>query len=129
MESFTQMADRFMRENLSRSSQSGAQKANYAQKGPDGSLANHEPTAWEDDFHSWGLSHCTFQERSFHSIRHLHGLFCNWCISTDRVPCRSDTFESLLHSEGFCFADGLVYGLRPAEPQPQRSSNPKGKQQ
>ena len=130
MESFTQMADRWISENLPASRvHSVAKEAKYAKEAASASMFDHNPAAWEDDFHNWGLSDCTFRERSFHSIRHLHALFCEWCISTDRVPCRLDTFESLLYSEGFCFADGLVYGLRPAEPQPQRTTNPKGKKQ
>jgi hypothetical protein len=73
----------------------------------------HDHSAWEDDFHTWGLANCQFRERSFHSIRHLHGLFCDWCLANERVPCRLETFQRLLFTEGFVYADGLVYGLVP----------------
>ena len=80
-------------------------------------LAEHDPDAWHDDFSSWILAHCIFRDRVFWSVRHLHGLFCAWCLSTDRVPCRLDTFEALLRGEDFLLADGLIAGVMPKEKQ------------
>jgi hypothetical protein len=78
---------------------------------PEGSMLDHDPTGWLEDFHRWALSCCFWRERSFQSVRSLHDDFCEWAAAHDSVPCRSNTFERLLAEEGFVFADGLVYGL------------------
>lgn len=115
MESFTDMADRWIRENLPLVEPvADARKAHYAQEAPNGGLAQHDPTAWDEDFGTWLEAKCTYRDRIFWSVRHLHGLFCTWCISNDRVPCRRDTFEQLLAAYDLVFADSLVYGLMPA---------------
>jgi hypothetical protein len=100
---FSEMADRWMRENMPPKS--------VPTEPPAQGMAIHDPAAWAEDFHRWALSRCIFRDRCFGGIGALQRDFCEFQVLRDEVPCTGRTFEALLKEAGFFFADGLVYGL------------------
>lgn len=108
MESFTQMAEDWIRENLP--PEDRPQVAPEATRATEG-MRSHAPDAWNEDFLIWVLDRCCWRDRCSGGVGALHRDFCNWAIAQDSVPCRLDTFALLLEQQGFLSADGLVYGL------------------
>jgi hypothetical protein len=75
------------------------------------SMERHDHQAWQPEFERWATTECLFRDHSWQSISSLHVAFCEWAIRTRSIPCRRDTFERLLESEGFFVADGMVLAL------------------
>jgi hypothetical protein len=74
-------------------------------------MEEHDHLAWAEDFDSWALTDCRYQENGCQSMSSLHVAFAEWAIQNHSVPCRRDVFEQLLSSGGFSVSDGLVLGL------------------
>jgi hypothetical protein len=75
------------------------------------SMADHNASAWAEDFHRWALTRCVWHDRCFGGIGALHRDFCEWAIAHESPPCNRQTFERLLHEMGLLIADGLASGL------------------
>lgn len=75
-----------------------------------------DPEAWRQPFALWLQSACVRHWRVSGGVGALHRAYCDWEITRDGVPCKRETFETLLRERGFTLrafpgvllADGLA---------------------
>lgn len=61
----------------------------------------HDPAEWRAPFAEWLQSACVRHSRVSGGVRALHHAYCEWEIARGGVPCRPETFETLLREHGF----------------------------
>ncbi len=113
MDTFTRMADEWIRAHCPEIGNETPQRNSSIDCGIEAAAVTHDPNyvAWLPEFEAWVAEQCFFRDRCFGGVGSLHVHFAEWCVKSGSVPCDRQDFESILRDQDVLFADGLVSGL------------------
>ncbi|MGA8160430.1 MAG: hypothetical protein WA374_06070 [Acidobacteriaceae bacterium] len=111
MSTFLEMAEQWIRENLSATEDLRPAGSIMVGLAVHPNIPPDDPAAWREPFAEWLQSACVCHWRVSGGVGVLHRAYSAWESQRDGVPCKRETFETLLWERGFtlrAFPGGLL---------------------